>query len=342
MRVLVVKTSSLGDIVHTLPALSDAQAARPEIRFDWAVEEGFAEIPGWHPAVDRVIPVALRRWRKRPVHSLLSHEWKECRRALQREHYDCIIDAQGLLKSAWVASRAQGVRVGYDRLSAREPLAALSYHQRMPVLRNQHAVERTRQLFARALGYRVPESLGDYGLDAALFHGSSVPGRRLVFLHGTTRAAKHWPEPYWIALAHRAADAGYDVQLLWGNDHERERAERVAQASRAQVMPRLNLQGVATVLAQATAVVAVDTGLGHLAAALGVPGVSLYGVTAPARVGTYGSRQLHLTATGLSPVDGVSPREMAPLTPAVVWQGLQALLTRMPASVDLEPGTGVL
>lgn len=326
MRVLVVKTSSLGDVVHTLPALSDAAARLPDIRFDWAVEEAFAEIPTWHSAVARVIPVAIRRWRKQPFKSIRSADWKQCRSDLRREHYDCIIDAQGLLKSAWVACRAHGPRVGYDRLSAREPLAALSYHKRIPVLRDQHAVERSRQLFARALGYRVPHGQGDYGLNPNRFRSSGDPGRRLVFLHGTTRASKHWPEAYWIELATTARAAGLEVQLPWGSEVERERAQRIAAASGAEVLPRLNLHGVASVLVQATAAVAVDTGLGHLAAALGVPGVSLYGATQPARIGTYGLNQLHLSSAGLDPVAEVMPREMAPLTPGIVWQALYPLV----------------
>lgn len=331
MRVLVVKTSSLGDVVHTLPALTDAAAALPEARFDWVVEEAFAEIPGWHPAVRRVIPVALRRWRRNPFRSARSGEWKQCKSALRKHHYDCIIDAQGLLKSAWVARRAVGPRVGYDRLSVREPLAALSYHRRIPVLREQHAVERTRQLFARALGYRVPDGLGDYGLDPASFRCSAARVPRLVLLHGTTRPAKHWPETYWVELARHAVAVGMVVQLPWGNDLERERAERIAAVSGAEVLPRLNLHGVASVLVQADAVVAVDTGLGHLTAALGVPAISLYGVTRPALVGTYGSRQLHLSTAGLAPVAGIMPREMAALTPKVVWQALRPLLESVAA-----------
>ena len=103
MRVLVVKMSSLGDVIHTLPALTDAAAAIPGITFDWVVEEGFAEIPAWHPAVDTVIPIALRRWRKHPWRDFRGPQWRACRQALRRQHYDAVIDAQGLLKSVFVA-----------------------------------------------------------------------------------------------------------------------------------------------------------------------------------------------------------------------------------------------
>ena len=102
MRVLLVKTSSLGDVIHTLPALTDAQRAIPGIQFDWVVEEGFAEIPAWHPAVAQVIPVAIRRWRKHPLQTLRSGEWRRFKARLRETHYDLVIDAQGLLKSAWL------------------------------------------------------------------------------------------------------------------------------------------------------------------------------------------------------------------------------------------------
>ncbi len=327
-RILVVKTSSLGDVVHTLPAVTDAARMLPGLRIDWAVEEGFAEIPRWHPAVDRVIPVAIRRWRKSPWRSLRSPEWRQCRAELAREHYDCVLDAQGLLKSAWLARYARGPRAGFDRQSVREPLAALAYHQRVSVFHGQHAVERVRQLFARSLGYRVPDGPGDYGLDPARFLSSDVRPQRVVFLHGTTRPAKHWPELYWQALCRRVAGAGFVVSLPWGNDAERARAERIASvAPGAEVLPRLNLHGIASVLLQSRAVVAVDTGLGHLSAALGVPALSLYGPTSPALVGTYGSHQLHLSASGLAPGPAeIQPTEMAPLTADVVWQALAPLL----------------
>ena len=151
MRVLIVKMSSLGDVIHTLPALTDAMAARPELRFDWIVEEAFSEVPGWHPAVERVIPIALRRWRKQPLSSFSGPEWRDFRRTLGAAHYDRVIDAQGLIKSALVSRLARAPVYGFDRHSAREGAAALAYQNRIPVPRQMHAVERTRQLFAGAL-----------------------------------------------------------------------------------------------------------------------------------------------------------------------------------------------
>ena len=297
MRVLLIKTSSLGDVVHTLPALTDAQAAIPGIRFDWVVEEGFAEIPVWHPAVAEVIPVAIRRWRKSPWKTLRSGEWTRFRERLHAHRYDLVIDAQGLFKSAVLTPGIKAPVVGLDAQSAREPLASRFYDQRIQVARDQHAVERVRQLFARALGYPLPEGIGDYGLNRAWLAGERRAGDYLLFLHGTTWVTKHWPELYWRQLAELAVARGMQVKLPWGNDAEKARAQRIAAGLEdVQVLPKLGLAGVANILAGARACVAVDTGLGHLAAALDVPTVSLYGPTNPGWSGAYGRGQVHLAS----------------------------------------------
>lgn len=298
MRVLLVKTSSLGDVVHTLPALTDAQQSIPGIEFDWVVEEGFAEIPAWHPAVSQVIPVAIRRWRRHPFQALRSGEWSRFKFRLSETRYDLVIDAQGLVKSAWLTRYVKAPVAGLDRESAREPLASRFYDRRYAIARDQHALERVRQLFAQSLGYSVPETVADYGLDR---NQLATPGDQpyLLFLHGTTWASKHWPEDYWRELAERMSEFGWSIRLPWGNADEKARAERIAEGlSSVSVLPRLNLGGIAKVVAGARACVAVDTGLGHLAAALDVPSISLYGPTLPGRVGAYGRSQIHLCASG--------------------------------------------
>lgn len=297
MRVLLIKTSSLGDVIHTLPALTDASRAIPGIRFDWVVEEGFAEIPTWHPAVDRVIPVAIRRWRKNLWQTFKSGEWRRFKASLRERNYDLVIDAQGLLKSAWLTRYVKAPVAGLDRDSVREPLASRFYDRRLAVGRGQHAVERLRQLFAVALGYDLPAGLGDYALRREQWRQDQPSAPFVLFLHGTTWDTKHWPEIYWRELAERLGHAGIDVRLPWGNPAEQARAERIAAGLKnAQVLPKLNLAGVAGVLAQAKACVAVDTGLGHLAAALDVPTISLFGPTNPGLTGAYGKGQLHLAS----------------------------------------------
>ncbi|MFA7891839.1 lipopolysaccharide heptosyltransferase I [Pseudomonas putida] len=293
MRVLIIKTSSLGDVIHTLPALTDAAHAIPGIRFDWVVEEGFAEIPSWHPAVDQVIPVAIRRWRKHLWQTVRSGEWKAFKQRLRERQYDLVIDAQGLVKSAWLTRYVKAPVAGLDRYSAREGWASRFYDRRLSVAVGQHAVERVRQLFAMALAYDLPEGIGRYGLDLERLQlPPAAP--YVVFLHGTTWATKHWPEAYWRELAERMGRRRLEVRLPWGNPAEKARAERIAQGlSHCQVLPKLNLAGVARVLAAAKACVAVDTGLGHLAAALDVPTLSLFGPTNPGLTGAYGRTQIH-------------------------------------------------
>jgi heptosyltransferase-1 len=294
MRVLIVKMSSLGDIIHTLPALTDAGHAIPGITFDWVIEENFAEIPAWHPLVNQVIPIGLRRWRKNLTQRKTWQEWFAFRKKLRATQYDLVIDAQGLLKSAFIALQAKGKRVGLDQQSAREPWAAKFYQQTFHVAKQQHAISRVRHLFSQALGYAKPIDVPDYGLDRARIAAVNAENY-LVFLHGTTWETKHWPESAWCELVKMATDQGFFVKLPWGNQDEHERAQRIAAVSnRAAVLPRQDLIGMAGVLAGAKGVVAVDTGLLHLAAALNVPAVSLYGPTDPALSGALGKTQRHL------------------------------------------------
>ena len=295
MRTLIIKTSSLGDVLHTLPAVSDAAAQCPGMRFDWVVEEAFAEVPGWHAAVDEVIPVALRRWRHRPFHMLRLGEPQAAVRHIRQREYDQVIDAQGLMKSAVMTRLARGPRAGLDRHSAREALSAFACDSRIPVARNQHAVTRVRQLFAAALDYPLPDTAADYGIQANFIAGQRQP--YLVFLHGTTWPTKHWPEPYWVQLTAMASAAGLRVKIPWGNKTEHQRAERIASASGAvEVLPRMTLSELAAVIVSATAVVGVDTGLVHLAAALGTPCITMYGSTDPGLIGTLGESQAQLRA----------------------------------------------
>ena len=299
MRVLIVKTSSMGDVLHTLPALTDAMQAIPGIRFDWVVEEGFTQIPGWHPAVDRVIPVAIRRWRKNWFGSETRQQRCDFKREVQSQTYGAIIDAQGLMKSAALITRvAKGEKHGQDCKSAREPFASWFYNQRHEIDKKQHAVERTRELFAKSLGYHKPETQGNYAIAARfLSHLPADAGQYLVFLHATTRADKHWPEEHWRELIGMLSGQDIRIKLPWGAEHEYQRALRLADGFPfVDVLPKLSLEKVAEVLAGAKAVISVDTGLSHLTAALDRPNITLYGPTDPGLIGGYGKNQFILKA----------------------------------------------
>ena len=336
MRVLLVKTSSLGDVLHTLPALTDAAQQLPGVSFDWVVEEAFVEVPAWHAAVDSVIPVALRRWKHSPFRVLRAGEPQAAVRLLRRRYYDLVLDAQGLLKSAVITGFARGPRAGLDRNSAREPIAARAYHRKFAVPREQHAVQRLRQLFADALNYDLPATAPDYGIRQRFT--DEKRDQYLVCLHGTTWPTKHWPEAYWLELASMAAAQGFQVKLPWGNAAERQRAERIAAVHAAvEVLPRMSLGELAALIASASGVVGVDTGLVHLAAALGTPCVTLYGSTDPGLIGTLGDGQLHLQAQfGCAPCmrrdcnyqgeATVFPACYSSLAPDRVWLELNSLI----------------
>lgn len=295
-KILIIKTSSLGDVIHTLPALTDAGNAISDIRFDWVVEENFQEVPSWHPLVDRGIPVAIRRWRKNPISSLLSKEVRAFWKNLRQEKYDAIIDAQGLIKSAILTRFARGLRIGLDKDSLTEPLARYAYQQTVNIDLKEHAVFRMRSIFAKALDYDLPESEPDSGLAKERFQKDDWgQGEYVVFLHGTTWQTKKWPDEYWIELSKKIAQLGLAVRVPWSHEKEFQTVKAWAnQSDVISVLPKMTLSQVAGVIAGAKAIVAVDTGLGHLAAALNIPTISLYGPTDPKRIGTQGASQVHL------------------------------------------------
>jgi lipopolysaccharide heptosyltransferase I len=284
-KILLVKTSSLGDVVHNFPVVTDIRRHLPEARVDWVVEEPYAALVAMHPAVRRVIPVAMRRWRR----GLLGHRtWKEIaefRRLSQAEAYDAIVDTQGLMKSAVLARAARGRRHGFDAASAREPLAARLYDVTHHVANGQHAVRRNRLLAAAALGYRVAEGL-DYGIAAA---APADPDAYCVLLHGSSRADKLWPEDAWIDLGRRVEARALRCVLPWGSDEERARSERIAAGlARAVVPGPMALDRLAGMLRGARAVAGVDTGLAHLAAALARPVAAIYCASDPRLTGAVG------------------------------------------------------
>lgn len=305
-RALLVKTSSLGDILHNMPVVSDIRKHFPMLQIDWIVEESFAALPHLHPAIQTVIPVAMRRWRKRWWAS--RHEIRSFCREVAAHHYDYAIDTQGLLKSALITRCARTLRCGYAWDSAREPLASLFYDRVSSVPKNLHAVERNRQLAALSLGYSL-DGPADYGIVAPVLEFDWLPhDRYAVLLHATSRDDKLWSESNWISLGHELHRRGVRAVLPWGNAAERARGERLAQAIPDAICPpRLDLREAAALLGKARAAVGVDTGLSHLAAALHVPTVGIYTATDPGLTGLYaGQRAINLGHCSLPPsVDDV-------------------------------------
>ena len=300
LKVLLIKTSSLGDVVHNLPVVTEIRRRYPDARIDWAVEEAYAPLVRLNPSVDGIITVAIRRWRTRLLGRSTWSEIGAMRRLFRRDQYDAVIDTQGLIKSALLARTARGRHHGYDRTSAREGFAARLYDVTHPIPRGQHAVVRNRLLVGSALGYR-PDGPADYGVrDDA---GAGEGGRYAVFLHATSRADKLWPVEHWIGIGRELEARGLQTVIPWGSEDERKRSEELAAGlKRARVPSLAPLAEVARLLAGAAVVVGVDTGLTHLAAALGVPVIALYCGTDPALTGVYGvARARNLGTAGTLP-----------------------------------------
>ena len=301
-RVLFVKLSSLGDVVHHMPAVTDLARARPGTHIAWAVEEAYVDLVKLHPAVAEAFPVSLRALRRR---FLVPSAWSRIartRRALREGRWDLVVDTQGLVKSAVVARFARAPMFGLDKTSARERAAARFYDVRLEVPWTKHAVERNRSLVAQVFGYAV-DGAADYGLAAPAAPPAWAPaGPYTVFLHAASRAAKRWPEDRWNALGHAANEAGFDVVLPGGTEAERAAAARIAAAlSRGVAAPAMGLGEAAALLGHARAVVGVDTGLTHLAAALGVPTVGIYCATTPAHTGLHAANAVNVGDAGRAP-----------------------------------------
>jgi heptosyltransferase-1 len=306
MRVLLIKMSSLGDVVHALAPVTDAMNAIPGISFDWVVEEAYQEIPKWHPAVRKTIVAALRRWRKSPIRTIRSGEWSTLGQELRREKYDLVLDAQGLLKSAFVARRTGLPVTGRSRKCVREPAASMFYSRKIDIDLQLSEVEQLRQLFARALGYPQPSGPADFGIDRTRFPGSS-DHPYAIFLHGAAWASKLWPEDRWIAVANEIRAAGLNVLLPWASDPERSRAERIAQSSGAKVLDKSPISQLARTIAGASFVIGLDTGLTHIAVSLGVPTITIYGPSIPVYDRVARGELVNLCSTNSTAVDTSRP-----------------------------------
>ena len=313
IKVLVVKLSSLGDVLHALPAVSDAAAAMAgQLQVDWLVEEAYRPVPAWHAAVSEVITIGLRRWRSEMNWQVLG-EFMEYIGNLRAREYDVVIDAQGLAKSAFLgALPARGIRHGLAKNSARESIAAMCYEQVHTVPKQMHAVARIRRLFAQTLGYPESDADPDYGIKEQ-FTGV-VQREAVTFVPNCARPVKLWVEHEWAQLGKIIRANGWAVEVTWGNDDERQRAQRIADVCQATVTPPMDLAATAKFLAGAKAMVSLDTGLAHLGAACAVPNVCLCVATDPDLSGAMGEHQLCCANAGT-------------LDAAAVWDKLQGLLS---------------
>jgi len=297
MRLLIVKTSSMGDVVHALPVVADVLRHHPGARIDWLVEAPFAAIPQLNAGVACVLPMAWRKWRQNLFDGATWRAMGDLRRNLREPHYDLVLDLQGLLKSALWARQAGDPVAGYDRASLREPMAAWAYQRTASVPRDLHAVQRCRLLAAAHLGYAPPQDAPDFGLRApASGWAPRVP--YAVLIPNASRPEKLWPERSWVAIGRRLKERGWLPLVLWGRESEQTLAEQIAAGCEGDVPPFLKVGEMASVLAGAQQIVGLDTGFTHLAAAFGRPTVGIYcdhepglaGITGPGPVASIGGR----------------------------------------------------
>lgn len=320
MRVLIIKTSSLGDVFHCFPAVTDAVNNLPDLEIDWVVEEAFADLVRWHPSVNQVFVVAIRRWRK--------SWWSlETRKSIKRfvsvfnqsqeskQPYDVILDAQGLLKSALTGrllkkrclnssiAKKYPPLAGFNWTSLREPLSSLFYDQKWNVPKGDHAIKRLRSLFSQVFEYPESSSWPIYGLRPPKMIHNPFDEPYVVLLHGTTWKTKLWPESFWVELSRLLHIRGFKVVLPWNTPEELTRAESISDnITNGIVLSKMKLEELLVWLFYAKAVVGVDTGLVHVAAGLDKPSIALYGSTDPGLTGAIGKKVSVLQAHyGCSP-----------------------------------------
>ena len=275
-RILIIKSSSMGDVIHALPVAYDIKKAFPDCELDWVVEESFKDIPALSPFIDRRIVTAFRRWRKHPLSHHTREEFGELRKTLREAHYDCVIDIQGLLRTGLVARLSGAETWGYSKDTIREPLASRFYTHTLAVPESLRPVRRYRTMASRVLGYTIDPEAPHYGLKVTPVSPVGVTGPYAALAVNTSRAEKLWPQQRWIEVARELKKDGLQSVLFWGSDAEHERVLEIASAVEgAVVMPRSNLRSLAQAIAGAACLAGVDTGLTHLGAALGVPSVGI-------------------------------------------------------------------
>lgn len=324
MNLLIVKLSSLGDVVHAMPAVQDLRGALADVRIDWVVESGFAPLVERCEGIGRVIRVDLRRWSRTPLAPATRHAWRAFRAELQATSYDAVVDLQGLTKSALVARTAR-LSPGGKRYALANQTEGSSYEAptrwvadvAVPVEPRSHAVERSRALCAAAFGYAMPPTLR-YGLRAQ--PSSDTPRPCVALVHGSSRQDKCWPEAHWIDIARRLMEEGFDVALPHGSGLERERSEAIAATlgADAHVWPRLDLGALADRFAACAGVIGVDSGLSHLAVALDLPHVQVYNFDTAWRTGPLPSQGARQRSVYGSPCP----------SPDAVWDAWQAVRVR--------------
>jgi heptosyltransferase-1 len=304
-KILLVKLSSLGDVLHNLPIVWDLRKRLPEAQIDWIVEEGYVHLleplktTETFKGIDRIIPVAFRRWRKNPFSIKSWREFFAMRKLLQATTYDVVLETQGLLKSALVCALAkksdQAIVSGLGNAtehSGYEPIARIFYNQSVHVPLRCHAIDRSRWVKCSAFDWPLfdrrsepplfyPSAFVEY-LAPLAFEGlrkqpNGVAVPYVVCFHSTARAAKRWPTESWVELGKALSNQGYQVLFPWGSPEEMKISALMASQIPGGIVPlAFSIEEVYRLVAHAALTIGVDTGLTHLAAVLDKPTIEIY------------------------------------------------------------------
>ncbi len=320
MRVLIIKLTSMGDLIHALPALTDAAKKIPNIEFDWVVDENFSEVPLWHPKVKSVITTNHRSWKKNIFSTSLINELKSIKSTLNNTNYDAVIDMQNNLKSAAVSFLVKNSVHGLDKDSAREYPSHLAYRFKHKISKKNHAISRQRQLLALSLNYEFDAKNIDYGIHNENFETPNLelPNKYLFLVHNASWPTKMWSISRWQEMIKLINSEGYTAILPSGSIEEFKRAQEIASIStEALAMPTQSLNRTAYIIENAVGCICSDTGLAHLSALLGKPSVTLYSVTNEKLIGTRGNNQTHIIS---------SDSKMNSITSQKAWEELKLLI----------------
>jgi len=320
MRVLIIKLTSMGDLMHALPALTDASKQIPNIEFDWVVDENFSEVPLWHPKVKSVITTNHRSWKKNIFSTSLINELKSIKSKLNNTNYDAVIDMQNNLKSAALSFLVKDSVHGLDKDSAREYPSHLAYKFKYKVSKENHAISRQRQLLSLSLNYEFDAQDIDYGIHGDKFERPNLelPNKFLFLVQNASWPTKMWSISRWQELIQLINGEGYVAILPSGSKEEFKRAQEIASISTdALAIPAQSLNRTAYIIEKAAGCICSDTGLAHLSALLGKPSVTLYSVTDEKLIGTRGNNQTHIIS---------SDSKMDSITSQRAWEELKLLI----------------
>ena len=287
----------MGDLMHALPALTEAKEHIADISFDWVVDKNFASVPSWHPLVDKTIVTDHRNWRRQLFSKKSRESLKDAINEINETNYDLVVDMQNNIKSALVSYLSKHSVVGMDAKSVREYPAHLAYSTKINVDKKLHAIERQKKLLAEALDYSSSMNNVDYGalLEGFIKPNMSLPSKYIVLVQNASWITKQWSITKWQKLIQYLDGKDIKMILPSGNLNELERAKEISSVStKAQALDLMPLNEIAYIIKNANFCICSDTGLAHLSALSGTPSITLYGPTETSLIGTYGENQIHI------------------------------------------------